>query len=622
MDITKFIVERRLKVQIDSSYKHYQPEITRQIQTLRKKLDIATKRRSKYSGKAITVEDISRSHEFVHLQLLLAERCYANAMMMKEMHMVGKKGLAGPTRSHIDSRLHKGVKYAKHLCQLLSDKSTTNANDADILEARAYAASLAGARYFEKESWESCVKSYSEVWIIYTALSKVTKADIFKDLLTDPVDPSIRYAAYKMGLPRTLAVSAIVRDNFPSEDQELTRQLGKLDPDSLKDEAKISEVESPESDVAIKTIVWRSRTVVLEDAAIATALGSVKAATTKVSNVLLLPTPNARGSAYDDVLMASQEAVDATKHAIDELASEGVEQSDERMQSLFVTRSRNIYEMISWRVGRNRAMLGKGDGLDIDPPRQLYRKKADRVVPREAGTSRKVAPMRAKVVLYDGILKDIESIRELHGVTSDSELMEELDAKYSYFQALKCLMLARAHAIVPNSENLRNSLALLNRAAEKCTAAHSKLSSSMDTTTADSPPNLAVTSSQTENLLTYLHCELQRYRALVEIYDLTSATPQPADENVRQAPLIERLHEYPADGVDLKNLVNYPPRMEVVPVKPLFFDSAWNYIDYPGRTTEKAAEKTTVEEEAMETEPEEPQEQHQQQKKGWFGFGR
>ncbi|TGO63302.1 hypothetical protein BOTNAR_0102g00040 [Botryotinia narcissicola] len=608
MDITKFIVERRLKIQIDSSYKHYQPEITRQIQTLRKNLDIATKRRSKYSSKAITVEDISRNHEFIHYHLLLAERCYANAMMMKEMHMVGKKGLTGPTRSHIDSRLHKGVKYAKHLCRLLSDKSTTNANDADILEARVYAASLAGVRYFEKESWESCVKSYTEVWIIYTALSKVTKADIFKDLLTDPVDPSIRYAAYKMGLPRTLAISAIVRKNFPSEDQELTRQLGKLDPDSLKDEATISEVESLESDVAIKTVVWRSRTV---------------AATPKLSNALSSSSRKDTGLAYDDVLMASQEAVDATKHAIDELASEGVEQSDKRMQSLFVTRTRNIYEMISWRVGRNRAMLGKGDGLYVDPPRQLYRKKASRMIPREVGTSRQVAPMRANVVLYDGILKDIESIRELHGVTSDSELMEELDAKYSYFQALKCLLLARAHAIVPNSENLRNSLALLNRAVEKCTVAHSKLSSSMDTTTADSPPNLTVTSSQTESLLAYLHCELQRYRALVEIYEFTSATPQPANENVRQAPLVESLHEYPADGVvDLKNLVNYPPRMEVVPVKPLFFDSALNYIDYPGRTTEKAAEKAAVEEEAMEIEPEEPQEQHQQQKKGWFGFGR
>lgn len=50
---------------------------------------------------------------------------------------------------------------------------------------------------------------------------------------------------------------------------------------------------------------------------------------------------------------------------------------------------------------------------------------------------------------------------------------------------------------------------------------------------------------------------------------------------------MERLDEYPAlgsGGVDLLNLVTYPPRVEAVPVKPLFFDVAWNYIEYPGRT--------------------------------------
>ncbi|TGO82359.1 hypothetical protein BPOR_0851g00030 [Botrytis porri] len=618
MEITKFVVERRAKIHIDSSYKEYQAELTSQIHTLRKKLDIATKRRAKYFNKPITVEDISRNHEFVHVQLLLAERCYANAMMMKETHMLDKNGITGPTRSHIDSRLHKAVKCAHHLFRLLSDELNTHANDVDILEVKAYTASLAGARYFEKESWESCVKSYSEAWIIYTALSKVTKADIFKDLLTDPVDPSIRYAAYKMGLPRTLAISAIARKNFPSEDQEMTRQLEKLDPDCLKDEGTISEVESLESDGTIKTIVWRSRSVVLEDAAIATALGSVKAATTKLSNALSSSSPKDRGFAYDDILIASQEVVDATKNAIDELASEGVGQGDKRMQSLLVTRTAVSYDMIGWRIGRNRVMVGQQDGI-IDYVQSFSAEKSKRFI-KDDSIGRKLAKLREKVVLYDAILQSIESIKELPGVAADSSLQEELDAKYSYFQALKCLIIARSHAVLSNPQN---ALALLNRATEKCAAAHSKLSSSMDTTTSDAPPNLNVTPSESENLLAYLQCELQRYRALVEISNLTSTTPKPGDGNAQQVPLVERLHEYPADGVvDLKNLVNYPPKLEVVPVKPLFFDSAWNYVDYPGRTTEKASEKVVVKEEAKESEPEEPLEQHQQQKKGWFGFGR
>lgn len=87
------------------------------------------------------------------------------------------------------------------------------------------------------------------------------------------------------------------------------------------------------------------------------------------------------------------------------------------------------------------------------------------------------------------------------------------------------------------------------------------------------------------------------------------------------APLIQRLDDYPTPGVnvDLTNLVTYPPKLEPIPVKPLFFDVAWNYIEYPGQAKkvveEKAAAVSNGVEEAVETPKEE-------KKRGWFGFGR
>jgi signal recognition particle subunit SRP68 len=84
------------------------------------------------------------------------------------------------------------------------------------------------------------------------------------------------------------------------------------------------------------------------------------------------------------------------------------------------------------------------------------------------------------------------------------------------------------------------------------------------------------------------------------------------------APWVQRLNDYPTPGtqVDLKNLVTYPPRIEAVPVKPMFLDVAFNYIEYPGRVSEvvnvapQAQVNGAVEENAA------------PQKKGWFGFGR
>ena len=77
------------------------------------------------------------------------------------------------------------------------------------------------------------------------------------------------------------------------------------------------------------------------------------------------------------------------------------------------------------------------------------------------------------------------------------------------------------------------------------------------------------------------------------------------------------MEHYPTSGeVDLSNLVSYPTKLEVVPVKPLFFDVAWNYIEYPGRSSQATAQ---VDEEEI---PSSRGEEKQEAKKGWFGFGR
>lgn len=123
------------------------------------------------------------------------------------------------------------------------------------------------------------------------------------------------------------------------------------------------------------------------------------------------------------------------------------------------------------------------------------------------------------------------------------------------------------------------------------------------------PVNIDIRDSDINFLLNLLKAELQRCRALVEI-DNARATSQPKGTQ-SSIPLVRRLYEYPAEGADLENLVSYPPKIEPIPVKPLFFDVAWNYIAYPGTTP-----LTESKEEGPRSEQATPK------KKGWFGFGR
>jgi signal recognition particle subunit SRP68 len=361
-------------------------------------------------------------------------------MSMKTSHSADTKGMTSKARSHIVSRLEKAARTAEGLSDALSSP-TSGASPTDLLDARAYAALLRGAALFEKQSWEPCLKSYAICRIIYNALATSAKGDAFKDLLSETIDPSIRYAAYQAKIPRTQPIAAIARKAFDHADPELVDRVKSVNPAVLEhgdpDARKGAEG-------APTTLVWRGREVKIEDAAIAIAWDAVGTARGQLAEKLASAGslhPKDMAGAYDEILNASQDAVDATKQAIDELRAEGVTQGDPRMQSLQITRTAVNYEMISWRIGRNRVLVGGNDGVKLEfgvpsrKKRQAEESTGDRS--KDEAPGRQIARLKEKVVLYDGILQSLESIKELPGVANDQEFSGRLEATSQYFTALK-----------------------------------------------------------------------------------------------------------------------------------------------------------------------------------------
>ncbi|KAI9824451.1 MAG: hypothetical protein M1832_001986 [Thelocarpon impressellum] len=538
MDITAFIASRRDQALLLGDYNAYRAQLSRRLLTLRKKLGRTSAKGKKYTGGIpISAEDFRKNNEFVHLPLLTSERAWAHAMHMKSTHVAdtSAKEVTGSTRRHIISRLKKAVRYANELLELLANRPASGATDVDELEARAYASWLDGAVGFEQRNWKNSLRSYSEARVIYAALLASSKQDVFKDVLANSVDPSIRYAAYQSHMPRTLPIPTIARRCFPVSSAELVSMIEELDSQALSPKSSADNLPDSGAPEAVpKTITWRSRTVDIEDAAIATALGSVQSASAKLAQLLSSGAeldPMEKVSAYDDILVASQDAVDATKHAIDELVGEGVGQSDKRMQALQITRTAVNFDLVNWRVGRNRVLTGDSDGISMGPSVTTKLRKARKDgkdwVYREGGTAPKLARLTERIALY--------------GSTLQIKTMQRL-----------------------------------------------------------------------------IQGETTRYRALVEIDQVSSEVGAgPKGGEGIPTPLIENLNVYPATRVDLKNLVSYPPRLEPVPVKPLFLDVAWNYIEYPGRTQKSQAKGETT---GVRTE--EQGSATAGGKKGWFGFGR
>ncbi|KAK8128354.1 signal recognition particle 68 kDa protein [Apiospora sp. TS-2023a] len=601
MDITEFVVSSRNAALLYGDYSTYHRQSTKKLANCRRKLGLATKNRGKFAKKGdVTAVQLSQDHAYLHLLLLTSERAWAHGMELKAIHSTDTKDLTGKTRSHIVSRITKGARTAETAVELLSQKEASGASPTDLLEARAYASMIRGAAQFENHSWEPCVKSYSVAHIIYSALSSSQKADTYKDLLSETIEPSIRYAAYQIKVPRTLTIPAIARKAFPNE-PSLVDAINQLDPKVLKQSSPDAQKDQDDAPAAPQTISWRGREVKIEDAAIGTALASTDAATSKLAEKLSsseVALPKEMAAAYDDVLIASQDATDATKRAIEELKEEGVSQNDSRIQSLQMTRTAVNYKMISWRIGRNRVLSGEHDGALLDSAPNTTRKtkkEAGTKKPKNEAPGRKIARLKEKVSL--------DSIKELPGVAADEELLAQLEATYKYFHALKCLSVARSHSLAGNSVN---ALALTKHAHEQCEASvkyfvENESSSSDDA----SPQDITIRKSEVQFLHNLLSGELQRCRALVEIDNLRAKSGASGTKST--------IPPGRTIGAELENLVTYPPKVSSIPVKPLFLDVAWNYIDYEetqtGATTKGPGESKDSQSAAT-------------QKRGWFGFGR
>ena len=636
MDITKFISVHRETLLI-ADYNTYRTRLSRQILSVRKRLGRATPRKEKFASKPITPEDVGSNHEFAHLLLLTAERAWAHAMHIKTSHIedASGKSITGTTRRHVISRLAKAARTARELVGLLRDHGVSKASDQDMLEGRAYSASLAGAEEFEKESggdqqsrekrWQECLQQYSEARVIYAALYEKDKKEVYKEILANTVDPTIRYAAYQAHLSRTIAISTVAKRFFPKDDAELVKLVEQVDPYALKDKpTPMSDDDKQATPQEIpNSVTWRSRKANIVDASIGQALASVSAAEARLRSFLSsnqTASNKDKAAAYDDVLVASQDAADAAKRATDELEKEKVDEGDPRMQDLRVTSLAVNYDLVSWRVGRNRVLIGADDdGMTFEPQatkkQKRLRKDGTEYAAQEEGRGHKLARLKERVVLYDATIQSINSIKDFRGAMRDTTFVEELEGKAHYFRALKCLNIAFSHSLL--GDHL-SALALLKRAQDLVAQ---PIPASTKSAADDAPPTLDLEQSSAEKFQKYVSSLLVRTHALVELHNMESASAAAAVKNAAfAAPLVQNLNIYPAlrTYVDLTNLVTYPPKLEPVPVKPLFLDVAWNYIEYPGRQADvgkKGGEKPVVN--GVKDEKKEPE-----KRKGWFGFGR
>lgn len=446
-------------------------------------------------------------------------------------------------KSHVVSRLHKAQLHAFELYSLLSSVEY-GSTDKVVLEAIAYATSLLGAESFEKSHWTDALHAFATARIVYSVLAATTKADLYKEQLTSTIDPSVRYSAYQLHLPRDMDIASISREFFPQDRYPVvTKELESLD------SAVFSAPTTSTDAGTVTNITWRTHTTPIEEADISVSLSLAQTSEAQYSP----ENPNS----FDPILSSYADVIDTVRKHLDELTAASTPASHPKFQSLQIIYTSTNHSLITWRIRRNRELINK----------------------ILANTPLRTPQLKEAIALYDAILQSVEQIKTLPGVPADDEFTNELNAQSSFFSAHRTAAIATSHAIIGNT---KNALALFARAHEHATAALPSLP--------------AVDADAAQALVTSLAGEVARWRALAEIESLSAAQKKRVGDG---EVLLERLDVYPDTKEPWKEpgVVTWPPRVIPVPVKPLFLDVAWNFVDYPG-VREKAGEQKREDEEA------------------------
>lgn len=353
------------------------------------------------------------------------------------------------TRLQVISKLNQANKTVELLVNTLNDKES-GATDADVLSAWAYGTVLKGDAYFRGKKWQACLESYSAAKVIYSALPPtILEGNSFKDFVSDLVDTPLRFAQRQLNIPTTLSILALAKKHFPKSDKALTTRIEKIAPGFLQEDEDTVMTDGG----ALRTVTWRNRKVPVEDAEIVLKLDALDTAASELSQKLSSSAelkPNNKAEAYDTVLELSNDAVDTTQQAIDELKEQGVPQGDSRMQSLAVLRTKLKYDLLSWQIGRNRVLMGERDGAILEDGPTLKGKK--KVAPPNIENpaikdSQQVKQQGKKVNLYEKTLQNLEVANELPGVAADEHLAAEIDAVSRYFVALKLVFPPKSRTV-------------------------------------------------------------------------------------------------------------------------------------------------------------------------------
>lgn len=519
-------------------FQRYRGYCTRRIRRIRKALKFPQGDKRHFKKRDVTLANLIGKHadeKFIHIPLISAERAWAYAMQLRQ-----ESNTEVRKKFHLVNKLRRACFYALQLQELCN----SDAFDARTkLECEAYVAWMHGTLHFELSLWKTAGEHFKKAQVVYENLARALPDDeqaLYKAKV-DELLPSLRYCAYNIG------------DGTSMDDLLEMRAKGLLENlDVLVNQTK------NESSEGLQTIEWRNRKVTVRPEKVRLFLMSVQELDKSLEKA---NSPESKISLLENTLMDCKDAITAVKEEIKQdpkLRSVTTGQTVTGVQYLLAYLS---YIRLSRTLERNMCLVEQAKASFEDPnqPKPKANTEGKRVRPQDLTR------------LYEIILQNTMEMQQIAGMEDDANYQKEIDNLALGFRAFRCYYIALT---LVDMKKWKEAVALYERSMKYASEA-------MKT----NPPKQYNLSEDLPKLISTIDgCKFcaHAYSVLEDDTSEDSINKSKAQKSTK--PLFERLSEYredPSLNTRNPNVFKLTPDMEPIPCKPLFFDLALNYVEFP-----------------------------------------
>ncbi|KAI9356241.1 hypothetical protein DFJ73DRAFT_823537 [Zopfochytrium polystomum] len=591
-------------------YQRYRQYCTRKIKRVRSVVGLTQgEKKKKFLKKPITSESVKSSR---HLEIVLyeAERAWSYAMQLKA------ESAASPRkRFHLVKRLQRASQNANSLAALCQELET---DDRTNLEVQAYSLLMGGYLNVECQKWQVALDKFGASRTIYEKLLSASSAhqEALCQSFIDAIDPNIRYCAYNLrlvgGSEPNQDISALLEMRRRAQGAGAGLDLLAAQVDEVLARSRHDRVAGSS---ATATIEWRGKVVPCKNQRFMEALmaaqeaaASLESEITKDGPILDETSGKVRSEIVDKRVESYAKVVgsfwDATKIAEadvkeDEIATNRVKssKSEENTANLKFIHSYVSFVRLNKTIERNQ-FLAEATTIRLTTATAISDKKQ---------------PKPFDLVRVDDIiLQTLKEMSELPAVKDDPFLQSTLSVKMAAFKGKRAAHIAQ---MLVSHQNFKEALALYNRAKEHTTQARAELTRIQSKTKSGAGKKTAAPGSylseadklEMDALDREVRSADESFRAgFAETHALwvlrgaagVAGSVSSLGKEVESLALKEDPHAgalatepSPSAKMDafLTNFdlsrppafVDFPVRPNAVPLKPYFFDVAFNELTYP-----------------------------------------